>query len=220
MRPRDTYVFHTIDLKREPGEIFGRFHRDCVQRKIARAERERLTCEEGRGTELVDAFYNLFVRTRGRRRLPAHPRVWFANLVDCLGDNVTIRVASKDGRPIASILTLAFRDITIYKYGCSDERYHKLGGMQLLLWKAIQDAKLSKASEFDLGRSDLEDRGLVAFKNRWGAIRGGLTYWRYSIRPTLLAASGWQIRFAKRFFAHLPPSLLTAAGRIFYRHVG
>jgi len=37
-----------------------------------------------------------------------------------------IRVASKDGRPIASILTLSWKDIMVYEYGCSDERFHNL----------------------------------------------------------------------------------------------
>src|SRR5438034_5555456 len=90
-----------------------------------------------------------------------------------------LRIASKAGQPIASIVTLSFRDVLVYKYGCSDERFHNLGGMHLLLWKAIQEGKSNGAREFDLGRSDRDNPGLITFKDRWGATRSQLTYWRY-----------------------------------------
>src|SRR3989441_5506420 len=101
---------------------------------------------------------------------------------DCLGDKVKIRMASKDGRPIASVLTLSFKDVLVYKYGCSDERFHNLGGMPLLLWNAIQEGKRNGAREFDMGRSDTDNPGLIAFKEHWGATRSQLTYWRYPAR--------------------------------------
>ena len=39
-----------------------------------------------------------------------------------------IRVARKDGKAIAAIVTLRHRRDVVYKYGCSDEQYHYLGG--------------------------------------------------------------------------------------------
>ena len=50
------------------------------------------------------------------------------NLIACLGDNVKIRVASKDGRPVASILTLRHKRTLVYKYGCSDDHSTIWGG--------------------------------------------------------------------------------------------
>jgi len=85
-----------------------------------------LTYEEGRSEALVDMFYALLLRTRRRHRFPPHPRAWFNQLAECLGNHMKIRVASKNGRPIASILTLSWKDVMAYKYGCSDERFHNL----------------------------------------------------------------------------------------------
>jgi hypothetical protein len=39
--------------------------------------------------------------------------------------------------------------------------------MQLLFWKAIQEAKGSQAREFDLDSQNPSDPGLVTFKDRW-----------------------------------------------------
>jgi lipid II:glycine glycyltransferase (peptidoglycan interpeptide bridge formation enzyme) len=199
-------------------EIFRRFHKDSIQRKIRRAERERLTYEEGRDEGILEKFYQLLLQTRRRQQLPPHPRSWFRHLADCLGEKMKIRVASKDGRPIASILTLSFQDVLVYKYGCSDERFHNLGGMHLLFWNAIQEAKNTGAREFDLGRSDPDNPGLITFKERWGARGSQLTYLRYPPHP--VRTTSWKLRAAKTIFSHIPDTFLIAAGKILYRHVG
>ena len=64
----------------------------------------------------------------------------------------------------------------IYKYGFSGARYHNLGAMPFLYWKAIQEAKRNTATEFDFGRSELDNKELITFKNRWAASRPNLTY--------------------------------------------
>ena len=166
---------------------------------------------------LLDSFYELLLRTRLRHRLPPQPKSWFQNLSKFLADNIKIRVASKNGQPIASILTFSYKNKMMYKYGCSDERYHRLGGIQLLLWRAIQEAKEKNYSEFDLGRCEWDNLGLRTFKDRWGASRSPLTYWRYG--PGGFSADH-EHRFARKILRLCPPRLLQAAGRSFYRHIG
>jgi len=135
-----TSFVHIVDLNRTPEEIFRSFHKDSIQLKIRRAEREGLLYEEGRSEQLLDQFYRLLLGTRRRHQLQPQPREWFRNLVDCLGDQLKIRVASREGQPMASILTLEFKSVMVYKYGCSDAQYHNLGPMHLLFWKTIQEA--------------------------------------------------------------------------------
>jgi len=220
LEPSQRFYVHSVDLTPSPEDIFARFHKDSTQRKIRRAQREKLTYEEGTSRTLLETFYRLLVRTRRRHEWPPQPLSWFANLVDCLGDSVKIRVAFKSGRPLASILTLAFRDVLVYKYGCSDERFHNLGAVHLLFWSAIQDGKARGAREFDLGRSDCDSPGLIVFKDRWGAMRAPLTYWRYQggVRPA--GEAGWGASLARKILARAPKTVLVAAGRMFYRHFG
>src|SRR5262249_12771282 len=151
--------------------------------------------------------------TRRRHQLPPHPRDWFRNVLDCLGDRAKIWMALKDGHPIVSILTLSFKDVLVYKYGCSDERFHNLGGMHFLFWKAIEEGKRNGARELDLGRSDLDNPGLITFKDRWGASRSQLTYWRYPARQAQAAAPNWRMQVAKKIIAHVPDRYLIAAGK-------
>ena len=215
-----SFCLHKLDLRPGLDDIFRRFHKDCVQRKIRRALREGLTSEEGRSDSLVDKFYELLLTTRRKHGLPAQPADWFRNLIACLGDKATIRVASKNDRPIASILTLRHKEVLVYKYGCSDHRFSNMGGTQLLLWEAIQEAKRNRLSEFDLGRSDCDNRGLLVFKDRWAATRTTLTYLRYPARDSSYISGSRQTGIGKYVWSHVPSSVLAAAGRMLYKYMG
>jgi hypothetical protein len=214
------FVSHRLNLRAGLDEIFHNFHRNCVQRKIRRAAQANLRYEEGTSESLLAKFYHLQLATRRKHGLPPQPAAWFRNLIACLGDKVKIHVASKDGSPIASIVTLRYKHVLVYKYGCSDHKSNHLGGMQLLFWQAIQAAKNDRLSEFDLGRSECDNQGLIKFKDRWGATRSTLTYFRFPFKCSQVASTATQAPIVKYFFAHFPDSLLAAAGRVLYKHVG
>ena len=215
-----TYYFHLLDLSASAEDIFSSFDKDSIQRKIRRAERENLRYEEGRSDEIIAKFYRLLVRTRRRHQLPPQPIDWFHNLARTMGDSIQFRIAMKDDLQIASIVTLTHRNSIIYKYGCSDERYHATGSMPFLFWRTIQDAKTAEYPMMDFGRSDLDNPGLIRFKDQWGTRRTELSYFRYPppIRPT--TSSGAAERMAKAVFASLPDAVLSMAGKAIYRHIG
>jgi len=216
----EIFFLHKLDLRPSLDEIFRNFHRDCVQRKIQRAEREGLVYEEGRSDSLLTKFYNLLLMTRRRHGLPAQPVDWFRNLISYLGEKANIRVASKNGWPIASIFTLRYRHVLVYKYGCSDRRFSNMGGTQSLFWRAIQDAKKDQLSEFDMGRSDCDNHGLVAFKDRWGATKTELTYFRHPVRNSSAVAKAGRTLISKYVWPYAPRSVLVAAGRTLYKYMG
>jgi hypothetical protein len=220
MQKSDLFCFHVLDLRPALENLFRGFQKDSIQRKIRRAEREALCYEEGCSEVLLKQFYRLLLLTRRRHRLPPQPIEWFRNLIACLGDRIKIHVACKDGRAIASILTLCHGRALVYKYGCSDANSHNLGAMPFLFWKAIQEAKGKGFQEFDLGRSDVDNAGLITFKERLGATGSKLGYARYSPAQHRRAAEGYGGEIAKRVFGHMPSGLLSVAGRLLYRHVG
>ena len=215
----EVFYWHKLGLSQTQETLYRSFHKDCVQRKISRAERENLAYEEGRSEKLIKQFYELQLLTRRRHGLPPQPLSWFRHLADCLGDRMKIRVSSVNGIPIASIITMTYKKCMTYKYGCSDPKYHRLGGTIFLLWRAIQEAKRDRLEEFDMGRSDLDNPGLISFKEHWGAERSELVYWAYppNLRPDV---NRWGLRAAKSIFSRMPSALLPAMGRLLYRHMG
>jgi CelD/BcsL family acetyltransferase involved in cellulose biosynthesis len=216
--PSAQYVWHSIDLRPEPAEIFSRFHPSHTRRAIRKAERVGVSIDVGRSETLLREFYALHQETRRRHRMPVQPSCWFRNLETLLGDRLRVYMARIDGRAIASIMTIAHKRTLVYKYGCSDVRFKRSGATPALFWRAIRDAKANELLVFDLGRSDLDDPGLQAFKDHLGATQRRLEYYRYSTGT----AQVWKARVAsvvqgaaRRF---VPPALLTRAGARFYRH--
>lgn len=215
----NTYYFHRLDLRPPEQLLLKNFHKDSVQRKIRRAERESLRYEEGSSDVLLDCFYKLLILTRRRQGLPPQPRKWFRSLVACMGREIKIRVALKGEIPVASILTISDKKTVVYKYGCSDARFNNLGGTALLFWNTIQQAKAVGIEELDMGRSDTDNPGLVTFKEHWGAKRSIVNYWRYPRRAAESRPEG-RIRYAKRLVSIAPDAWLVKLGDLLYRHIG
>jgi hypothetical protein len=135
-------------------------------------------------------------------------------------EQATIRIAFKGDRPVASILTLRNRDVMVYKYGASDAAFHALGGMHFLFWWTIQDAREQGCVTLDLGRSEISNEGLVAFKDHWGAKRCRLSYWWYPPGSRGSSAAQFSAGLARDVFSLIPDRLVIAAGRALYRHIG
>jgi hypothetical protein len=159
------------------------------------------------------------VLTRRRHGLPPQPLSWFRTLLETFGERLKIRVASNNGLPIASIITFSHKRSMIYKYGCSDVRFHQFGGTALLMWNAIQDAKEIGSEELDMGRSDLDNPGLISFKERFGAVGKPLLYWRYPDKPRPMLDAGKRA-FIRQVVQAAPDSVLKATGKFLYPHIG
>jgi CelD/BcsL family acetyltransferase involved in cellulose biosynthesis len=218
--PFESFYFHELDLRPSLGQLFKGLHKDSIRRKIRRAEKEQLSYEAGRTGELIQAFYNLQMITRKRHHLPPQPKSWFQNLVKHMGEDVHIRVARKNGVAIAAILTLRHRSTVIYKYGCSDGAFHQLGGMPFLFWKVIEESKASGAERLDFGRSEMDNEGLIAFKDKFGTTKRTLTYFRYPGKKKKQKYLHEDSRFMRRMLCMVPDGVLSAVGRALYKHIG
>ncbi len=214
-----TYEFHRLDLRKSTQELFRTFHKDCVQRKIRRAERENLRYEEGNSDALLQKFYGLMVETRRRQCLPPQPLAWFRGLVSAFGKDLKLRVASHGDLPVASILTLRHNRRMVYKYGGSIASLNKLGGMALLFWKTIQEATDMGLDEFDFGRSDGDNLGLITFKEHWGTTRTTLRYWTYPPTPRVVRKP-WQRSLVRHLVKLAPDLVLEGVGTLLYKHIG
>ncbi len=68
LQPSRSYWLHSLDLGPSLAQIYGTLHRNSIQRKIRRAEKERLTYEVGGSKHLLSEFYRLMLITRTASR--------------------------------------------------------------------------------------------------------------------------------------------------------
>jgi CelD/BcsL family acetyltransferase involved in cellulose biosynthesis len=215
------FVLHGLDLRPSLTDLFRNLKKDSTQRKIRKAVREGLRYEEGRSEEQLRKFFRLSVMTRRRKALPPPPYSWFQNVVQCLGERGKIRIANtRNGQSAGAIYSVRYKDTMMFKYGASDARFHNLGTMPFLLWQAIEEAKQSGATWFDFGRSEIGNRGLIHFKDNFGAKQSLLTHKVFPGMTWEPGADNWSLNYAKKIFSILPESVLILAGKLIYPHIG
>jgi len=88
---------------------------------------------------VVDSFYGLRLKPATTWR--AAPAEEMVPLSDGLfGTRCRFELLCKNEADSGE-LTIRYKDTLVYKYGGSDVSYNRLGGMHLLYWNSIQDAK-------------------------------------------------------------------------------
>ena len=92
--------------------------------------------------------------------------------------------------------------------------------MPFLFWKLIEESKASGMQEIDFGRSDLDQPGLVTFKDKFGTTKKTLTYYRYSTKNVPAMAKSPGAQNVRKIFSVLPDWALSIGGSIAYRHMG
>jgi hypothetical protein len=215
-----SFCFHQLDLRPTIDDLQRKMERTSIRRPLRVAEREGLTIEWGRSDSLLQKLRDLLLLSRQRHHVPPQPLEWFQSLIRNFNEELTIWIVSAYGHPAAGLLALRFKDDIVFKNGGSDARFHSLGSVPFLYFTALRDAQKRNATSLDLGRSDLDNPGLLRFKDNWGASRVPLTYYRLSQDSAALAWRPRGMGLAQVVFSSLPKPLLTTAGRLLYRHIG
>ena len=215
---RAVAVTHRLAL-RVPADGTPPRRRGSVRRAIAGAERAGVRVRFGdRRSDLLEEFYRLHVHTRRRQGVPVQPRRYFellwAGMIE--PGNGVVALAEQDGAVIAGAVFLTGGETVTYKYGASDERFWPVRPNHAVMAAAIAWAVDQDFAWFDFGRSDLDNPGLIRFKETWGATTEPLTYasaagdvdYGGSLRARALL--GVVIRRS-------PPTACRAIGQVLYR---
>ena len=170
-------VRHALALT-DPERLFAGF-KSQVRRNIRKGEATGVTVRVGdRREDLTRTYFDLHADTRRRLGVPPQPRRFFDSLWRYVIEPELgfLLLAYHEGIAVAGAVYLEWNGVIVYKYGASDRRHWPLRPNNLLLWSSMQRGWSSGAHTLDLGRSDLDDKGLRAFKRSWGAPEEPLDY--------------------------------------------
>lgn len=172
---------HLVRLDRLKDIIWKSLDRSCIRQKIQRAQNSGLDVRDCDDEKALKNFYSVLLATREARGLLPIPFRFFQAMWKewASTGRICIKVAYKNGRAIAGVLLLRWRDRVIAEYAGSDRRWLHLGASQLLLWSAIEEARNDGFSIFSFGRTAASNGGLLAYKRRWGTEERDLYYYYY-----------------------------------------
>jgi len=218
------YKLHRLDLSDDPGEIMQKIDKRTVHYSIRKALREGIEIKEENSVRGIREFYRLNILTRKKHGVPPQPFEFFKNILDVLilKKMGSILLAVYEGRAIAAGIFLNFKDTVYYKYNASDPAYlSKKTPNHLLTWHAIEHACLNGYRFFDFGRTSPDNKGLIRYKEMWGAYPVDLPYYYYPkvMGVTSKEEMSFSYHFFTRLWKSLPNPIAEKFGPIVYRHI-
>jgi len=220
LRTHSRHVLHTIRLDVDSDAVFGRFQ-PMHRRNIRVAEKKGVRIERGNRRQDLEAFYRLHLETRRRQGVPIQPRRFF----DLLGRDLleqglgSVLSAYKEEQCIAAAIFLHWHQTLIYKFGASATDGLSLRPNNLLFWTAIRWGCENGYTVFDMGRTDLANAGLRAFKSGWGAEETPLVYSSTSADAEQ-SISEKAMPAVQAVIRNSPLWVCRAAGEMLYKHFG
>lgn len=219
--PSLAFFGHTIHLKDGEEWLFRRMDAS-VRRAVRRAQQHGLKVEFCNSSESIGIYYALHCQTRRHHGVPPQPFRFFENLhrhVIAPGRGFVVVV--RDGnRPIAAAVFLHEGHHALYKFGASELEFQHLRPNNLLMWEAIKHYSDKGFTDLHLGRTSLHNEGLRRFKLGFGAVEERIEYTKHELRRDVFLADVDRASGPlNSVFRCLPPSLLSLAGRLLYRHL-
>lgn len=217
---QNSYYLHQIDLTLGSEKLFKTFHKSRVQANIRRADRNGIVVTRHSNREAIEAFYQLHLLTRKKQGIPTQPKKYFDTLWEKIicRDLGFIMLAHYNNQVVSAALLLQCNNTLVYKYAASDPNHMNLRGNHALIWEIIQWGCRNGYRSICLGRTDLDNSGLIRFKRGWGSTEQILRYSFYGNVETNYS-SGWKQRLIKNLIHNLPPSAGKLIGKILYKHV-
>jgi hypothetical protein len=218
-----TYI-HCIDLSKHKKTIYKQFSRSN-RRNIRIAIRKKLKVKVERSYNGIKSFYKIHCLNRRYHGIPPQPFLFFKNLFNhtiSKNKGVIFTIWHED-TVIASAVVLTFGSTAIYKYSAFERNYWRVKPNNLLMWSVVKWAKKSGYRTLNLGRTELDNLGLLEFKERWNTNRIIYNYYRYNIIESNYIKPRHSQKFfnhLKRYLKYLPSKSFDVAGKILYKHFG
>jgi CelD/BcsL family acetyltransferase involved in cellulose biosynthesis len=178
-------AWHGTEIDSNSDELWSKLH-PSARRYVSFARRTGLRTEVRCDHDAVLAFHGLHVLLRKNKyRLLAQPaqlfsRIWteFSPL-----DGVAMVGAYAGTELVAGALLLQWQDVVYLKFAASHPQWLHRHPNELVYWASLCHAHGRGARLLDWGLSDLEQPGLIAFKDKWASHQRRIRTLRSGRRP-------------------------------------
>jgi GNAT acetyltransferase-like protein len=210
-----------LELSRSFGSLERGLHAN-FRRRIRQARAAGVRIERGRGADHLLRFYQLQLETRRRLGVPPQPLRFFQLVRKFFArdDGFEIWLATHRGRDCAAEFILRTGNVVYGKWNA--RRLDAVpGANHLLLWSVVEEFA-GRTAVYDLGRTDVRNRGLALFKREMGCTANTVPYCYFPATMGNVSAevAGRPRQLAMVIWRHLPVAVTRAIGRVIYRYLG
>jgi predicted N-acyltransferase len=220
---KQVYKTHTLHLNGDLKSTRKEFHRKTIY-DIDKALKSGLKIYVGNNEKDMRSFYKLYTFTRKFHGLIPQPYIFFKNIWRLYhpDNKVDVVFAMDDGRPVAGILLVKFKDTVYYQYAGMMREDAQKRPSYLLLWNAIERSMQEGFTFIDFGRTHPDNQGLLTFKRRWGTIEQDIWSFSYgSNSGNRFLVNRNQLSAAAHSICKIMPDfIIQLAGKLIYKHLG
>jgi len=192
LAPDTEKLWHGLKPKRRYNIRYGRSH--CNSMVIPGA---KATATD------IDDFYRLLNATAQRDAFNAHPKQYYADFLNVLGNYTTLWFSLFEHQRVATAILSVCGDKAIYYFAAlsDDKRARRAHPAHYLMWEMIKYAERKGAATLDLlgvapeGVTDHPYAGITMFKESFGGTR---VNYQPGVEVTLRPAAHAAYRAAKR----------------------
>jgi FemAB-related protein (PEP-CTERM system-associated) len=129
----------------------------------------------------VERFYRAYSESVRNLGTPVLPKRWYAAVREEFADASDVLTITREGRLVASVLSLYFRDQVLPYYGGGTDEAREVKANDFMYWELMRRACERGYRLFDYGRSK-QGTGSYSFKKNWGFEPQPLAYEYYLVR--------------------------------------
>lgn len=208
-------VFHTrltLTTVEENWNKMVKNHRVAVKQSWKRGVETFIASEY----EHMNLFYEELLKFFKSVGSPIYPKNFFLNIYSKLKEKnmMQLVIAKHKDNIIGYTLLLCYKDKVIYRFGVVKQKYLQLRPYNALIWRAIEWAIQSKYKLFTFGYTYPSQRGLLKFKEGWGAINKRSHHYYFSVSGNIPSFEKQydSHSFAKKTYQKLPLTLTKFIG--------
>jgi FemAB-related protein (PEP-CTERM system-associated) len=143
--------------------------------EVRKGLEKELTVEAGNGERDLDWHYAIYSESVRNLGTPVFPRALMREVAVAFGDDVDVLTVLKDGRPVASVMSLYHKGVVMPYWGGGIWEARALRANDVMYYALMNHARRRGCTAFDFGRSKTGS-GAYAFKKNWGLEPEALSY--------------------------------------------
>lgn len=182
-----------------------------VRSQIRRPMKEGMTVRFG--SDLVEAFYDVFSTTMRDLGTPVLPRRFFEAISTSLPHASLFAVVEHEGVPVAAACGLLFNEEFEITWAGASRAHARLAPNMLLYWGLMEESVRRGMRVFNFGRCS-PDSGTHRFKRQWGSEDHGLPWLQWSADgvPSTPNPDSPKFRLATSLWSRMPVRVTNLMG--------
>lgn len=146
--------------------------------EVRKAMANDLTVTSGTGAGERADHYHVYATSVRNLGTPVFPKALFSAVLDAFGADADILTVRKDGRAVASVLSLYWRGTVMPYWGGGLAEARQLRANEMMYFALMGHARARGCTRFDFGRSKC-GTGPYSYKKNWGFEPQSLVYARW-----------------------------------------